>query len=264
MTAENPQAETMRPVVGEVPINLPLAEAPISDRDREDQQRDEEDQGGGSYVWKAVIGIGALAAAATAIGIRQKLVADRGDPNRTLFGDGPLSAARGGPSGDWDESRLVSRAITVNRPRQELYDFWRNFKNLQLFLENVRSVTEIDGTRSRWIIEAPAGRTVEFISRITEDQPGQLIAWTSEDGADVANSGRIEFEDAPAGRGTIVRATIAYDPPGGALGRAVATLLQREPKTQARRDLRRFKQLMETGEITTSQPRPAATAASSD
>ena len=239
---------------GEAPINQPPA--PVSHADNREPEGSEES--GGSGVWKLAVGIGTLAIAATAIAMRQKLVADRGDPNRTLFGDGPLSAARGGPSGNWDESTLVSRAITINRPRQELYDFWREFKNLQLFLENVRSVTKIDATHSRWIIEAPAGRTVEFISRITEDEPGRLIAWTSEEGAEVANSGRIKFEDAPGGRGTIVRATIAYDPPAGAVGRAVATLFQREPKMQARRDLRRFKQLMETGEITTSQPRPVA------
>ncbi|MDP9414460.1 MAG: cyclase, partial [Pseudomonadota bacterium] len=74
----------------------------------------------------------------------------------------------------------------------------------------------------------------------------------SEEGADVRNSGRIDFLDAGPGRGTMVRATISYDPPAGAIGRAVAKVLQREPNVQARRDLRRFKQLMETGEITTS------------
>ena len=248
-----------RPVAPPMPQDKPhltIREAP-----EEAPRKTKAEEDSGSRIWTAVIAVGVLAGAAAAIAIRQKLVADRGEPRRTLFGDGPISAARGGPSGDYDESTLVSRAITINRPRGELYDFWRDFQNLERFLTNVRSVTPIDDTRSRWIIEAPAGRTVEFVSRITEDDPGRLIAWTSEEGADVANSGRIEFEDAPAGRGTIVRATIAYDPPAGAIGRFVATLFQREPKLQARRDLRRFKQLMETGEITTSHPRPGASAA---
>lgn len=222
---------------------------------------DLDDGGGSSRTLIAVLGIAGFVAAGAAIAARRKLLADRGDPGRTLFGDGPLSAARGGPSGDYDESTLVSRAVMINRPRQELYDFWRDFRNLERFMENVRSVTPIDGTRSHWIIEAPAGSTVEFDSRITEDEPGRVIAWTSEEGASVANSGRIEFTDAPPGRGTIVRVTIAYDPPAGAVGRAVAKLFQREPKIQARRDLRRFKQLMETGEITTSQRRPGSTGA---
>ena len=255
MATDHVEGEAVRPRVGEAPVNLRRAEPQPGGRDVTPAGES------GSYIWKAAIGIGALAVTATAIAIRQKLVSDRGDPDRTLFGDGPLSAARGGPSGDWDESTLVARAITINRPRQELYDFWRQFRNLELFLENVRSVTPIDRLRSHWVIEAPAGRTVEFTSSITEDEPGRTIAWTSEEGADVTNSGRIEFEDAPAGRGTIVRATIAYDPPAGALGRAVATLFQREPKVQARRDLRRFKQLMETGEITTSRSHPRESAA---
>ena len=219
-----------------------------------DSEREED--GGHSRILKIVLGIAGLAAAGAAIAIRRKLVADRGDPNRTLFGDGPISAARGGPSGDYEEGTLISRAIMINRPRQELYDFWREFRNLERFMENVRSVTPIDDNRSHWIIEAPGGTTVEFDSRITEEEPARLIAWTSEEGARVPNSGRIEFEDAPPGRGTIVRVTIAYDPPAGAVGRAVATLFQREPKMQARRDLKRFKQLMETGEITTSKRRP--------
>ncbi len=217
--------------------------------------------GGKSRALKFILGIGALAAGGAAIAMSRKLSADRGDPNRTLFGDGPLAAARSGASGDYAESTLISRAVTINRSRQELYDFWRDFTNLPRFMEHVRSVTPLDGTRSRWVIEAPAGGTVEFVSAVTEDEPGRLIAWSSQEGADVRNSGRIEFIDAPPGRGTIVRATIAYDPPAGALGRAVATLFQREPKLQARSDLRRFKQLMETGEVTTSQPRPTEAAA---
>ena len=93
---------------------------------------------------------------------------------------------------------------------------------------------------------------MEWDSIITEDIPGELIAWQSAEGAGVPNSGRIEFRDSGNGRGTVVTATIAYDPPAGKLGKLFAKVFQREPKIQARRDLRRFKQLMETGEIPTS------------
>lgn len=234
-------------------LRIDKSKAPTENRPRQER----EDDSGHSRMLRVVLGIAGLAAAGAAIAVRQKLVADRGDPDRTLFGDGPIAAARSGSSGGFDEGTLISRAIMINRPRQELYDFWRDFRNLEHFMENVRSVTPVDDRRSHWIIEAPGGRTVEFASCITEDEPGRVIAWTSEEGASVTNSGRIEFEDAPPGRGSIVRATIAYDPPGGTVGRAVATLFQREPKLQARRDLRRFKQLMETGEIATSQRRPA-------
>jgi uncharacterized membrane protein len=184
--------------------------------------------------------------------------------SQTTHGDAPLSAAKKpdvaaafpleADSGD----ELVSRTVTINRPRQELYAFWRDFRNLPLFMENIRSVTVIDEGRSHWVVRAPADRVVEWDAIITEDEPGSLIAWTSTDDASVRNAGRIEFRDSTNGRGTQVRATITYDPPAGGFGKVVAKLFQREPKVQARQDLRRFKQLMETGEVATAQPPAAA------
>lgn len=146
---------------------------------------------------------------------------------------------------------LLAEAVTINRPPQELYDFWRDPANLVQVMDNILSIEPIDRARSRWTVRAPAGREVSWESVITKDVPGAEITWQSAEGAYVANSGRIEFRDAGA-RGTVVRATIAYDPPGGKVGQLIAKLFQREPRIQARRDLRRFKQLMETGEITTS------------
>jgi len=152
------------------------------------------------------------------------------------------------PQGD----TLVGKTVTINRPRAELYAFWRDFTNLPRFMENVVSVVRVAEGRTHWTVKAPAGKTVEWISVITEDRPDEAIAWASEEGADAPNSGRIDFRDAPGGRGTWITATILYDPPGGLIGRAIAKMFQREPAIQARRDLRRFKQLMETGEIATS------------
>lgn len=146
--------------------------------------------------------------------------------------------------------QVVGRAVTINRPRAELYAFWRDFARLPDFMDNVERIDVLDRNRSHWVVKAPGGRTVEWDARITEERDGELIAWASEDGADVPNAGRIEFRDAGA-RGTVVTATIAYDPPAGAVGKLVAKIFQREPAIQARRDLRRFKQLMETGEIAT-------------
>jgi uncharacterized membrane protein len=160
----------------------------------------------------------------------------------------------------YETDELVGRTVTINRPRHELYAFWRDFGNLPRILENIESVTELDERRSHWVVRAPAGTTVEWDSVIVEDIPDELISWESDAGADVANSGRIDFRDAPGGRGTLVSATIAYDPPAGAVGKLVAKLFQREPKIQARRDLRRFKQFMETGEIATSRMNAAASA----
>jgi uncharacterized membrane protein len=183
---------------------------------------------------------------------------------RHSLGDAPPATARdpnpaaAGLGSDADQDSLVERTITVNRPRHELYAFWREFRNLPLFMENIESVTEIDRTRSHWRVKAPADSRVEWDSILIEDVPGELIEWRSAEGASVDHSGRIEFRDSSNGRGTLVRATIAYDPPGGAIGKALAKVFQREPNVQARQDLRRFKQLMETGEIPTSAPPYAA------
>ena len=146
---------------------------------------------------------------------------------------------------------LSGKTVTINRPRQHLYDYWRDFTKLPAFMDNVVAIDCLDAQRSRWTVRAPGGGTVEWTSFITEDVPGRTIAWTSEEGADVPNSGRVDFSDAPGGRGSWVTATILYDPPVGVIGKVIAKMFQREPAIQARRDLRRFKQLMETGEIAT-------------
>jgi len=150
------------------------------------------------------------------------------------------------------EDGLVGRTVTINRPRGELYTFWRDLTNLRHVLDNVVRIDRLDDRRSHWVVKAPAGKTVEWDAVITEERDGELIAWESAEGADVPNSGRIAFRDAQGGRGTIVTATIVYDPPAGTVGRLIAKMFQREPAIQARRDLRRFKQLMETGEIATA------------
>ena len=160
--------------------------------------------------------------------------------------------------GRWREGIFAGRTITVNRPREEVYARWRDFAIFPNFMENVRSVTPLDQTRSRWVVEGPAGSTVEFETKIVEDRPNELIAWESDENAQVRNSGRVSFRDAPGGRGTEIEAVIAYDPSGGAVGRVAAKLFQRGPGVQTRRELRRFKQLMETGEIATAASRPAA------
>jgi uncharacterized membrane protein len=185
--------------------------------------------------------------------------------SHTAHGDAPLStakdpepAAAGLPIDPDDAGELVGRTVTINQPRQQLYEFWRDFRNLPLFMDNIESVQILDTLRSHWKVKAPAGTTVEWISRIVEDVPGRVIAWRSEEKASVPNSGRIEFKDTSNGRGTQVTVTIVYDPPAGTLGKVIAKLFQREPNIQARRDLRRFKQLVETGEIPTSQPQAAA------
>jgi uncharacterized membrane protein len=145
---------------------------------------------------------------------------------------------------------LVGRTVTINRRIGELFAYFRDFANLATFMENVERIDVLDDRRSHWVVKAPGGKTVEWTSVVTEEAPNSFIAWASEEGADVPNSGRVDFRDA-GDRGTVVSATILYDPPAGTIGKLVAKIFQREPAIQARRDLRRFKQLMETGEIAT-------------
>lgn len=150
------------------------------------------------------------------------------------------------------------RAAMINRPRQELYAYWRDFRNLPTVMENVKAVDVLSDTRSQWTIDGPAGADIDLVSEITDDTPGERIAWSSSEGSDVDHEGWIEFKDNAFGRGTEVRIFISYDPPAGALGKVVAKVLQREPRVQARRELRRFKQLMEAGEVSTSKAPDAA------
>lgn len=153
---------------------------------------------------------------------------------------------------DPDESEVIGRSVTIARPRSEIYAFWRDFSNLARVMENIESIETIDERRSRWTVKAPAGESVSWEAVVTEDEPDRLLAWRSVEDAEISHQGRVELVDAAPGRGTIVRATIAYDPPGGAIGKWIAKLLQREPAEQTRRDLRRLKQFLETGEVTSS------------
>lgn len=163
--------------------------------------------------------------------------------------DAPGFTARRG-FGSYD---VVGRTVTIRRPRSELFAFWRDFANLARFMENLESVRSTgDNGRSVWTIKAPAGQSVEVETEIVREEPGELIAWRSVEGSDIDTEGRVRFEDAPGERGTRVSLIIAYDPPAGELGRAVAKLFLREPQVQARHDLKRFKMLMEAGEIATS------------
>lgn len=159
--------------------------------------------------------------------------------------------------GDSEELERFSRAVTINRDSAELYRFWRDFSNLPEIMDNIVSVTVIDDETSDWVAKGPGGSEVKWRARVTEDIDGAFIAWKSDEDADVFNEGRITFSPAQGNRGAIVTVLMAYDPPAGFLGRITAKVLQREPEVQLRRDLRRFKQLMETGEIATNVRNPA-------
>jgi uncharacterized membrane protein len=143
----------------------------------------------------------------------------------------------------------VSKTITVNRTPEEVYGFWRDLQNLPQFMEHLESVQVLSDRRSRWKAKAPAGRSVEWEAEIIEDRPNELISWRVAEDADVTHSGTVRFTGAPGGRGTEIHVAFSYAPPGGALGSLVAKLFGQEPGQQVDSDLRRLKQVLETGEV---------------
>lgn len=154
----------------------------------------------------------------------------------------------------------VERSVTIEAPRSELYAFWRRFENLPRFMEHLVSVSVDANGRSHWVAKAPAGHTAEWDAVLVNDVPDSIIAWKTVGHPDVANAGAVNFSDAPGGRGTIVKVALDYEPPGGKVGVLIARLFGENPDRQVREDLRKFKQLMETGEITTSARRKADSA----
>jgi uncharacterized membrane protein len=151
----------------------------------------------------------------------------------------------------------AERTVTIRKPAAELYAYWHDFANLPTFMKHVQSVTVLDLRRSHWVAKAPMGQSIEWDADIIDDRPNELIAWASLEGADVDNSGFVRFKPAPGDRGTEVKVVIEYNPPGGVLGSALAKLFGDEPEQQIGDELNRFKQLMEAGEIATTEGQPA-------
>ncbi len=151
----------------------------------------------------------------------------------------------------------VEKSLTILKPPEELYSFWRDFENLPRFMRHLRQVQRIDDQRSRWTTNAPLGMTVSWEAEITHETPNQFLAWRSLPGSQIENVGSISFTPAPAGRGTEVRVSLRYSPPAGRVGHIFATVFGRDAEQQVLEDLRRFKQLMECGEIPTTLGQPS-------
>ncbi len=206
--------------------------------------------------WGTLIGGGAL----VLMGLRQGSL--RGALT-ALAGGGLIYRGMTAQTGIQDtlgmnQSIKVEKTVTIlNKSPEELYRFWRNFENLPHFMKHLKHVSVINDTRSHWISSAPMGGSVEWDAEIIKDEPNRLIAWASVEGADIDNSGFVRFQPAPQGRGTEVKVVIEYNPPGGAVGDAIAKLFGEEPKQQIGDELRRFKMLMEAGEIATVEGQPS-------
>jgi len=199
----------------------------------------------------ATLGLGALVGLAA-----YALMSPSSSPQAKRHSDMPRlpddAPGRTAKQADFGNFKVTGRAVTIDRPRHEIYAFWRDFRNLAQFMENIEDASEIEPGISQWKIRAPLGMTMTVKSRIVNDREGEQIAWRSTPDSQIETEGKVTFRDAPAGRGTIVEAHVAYKPPMGVLGQAVGKLFSAEPSVQSRRDLKRLKMLMETGEIATS------------
>ena len=168
-----------------------------------------------------------------------------------------LSSATVPPNGRARGFRVEHR-VSINRSQEELYNFWRNFENLPKIMGHVESVTVLGESRSRWVVKGPAGKKVHWDAVIIQDKENESIGWRTLQGAEVDHAGIVRFEPSHSGSGgTLVSVKIDYYPPAGILGAWAAKLFGQSPEGQVEQDLKSFKQLMETGGVTATQPTKA-------
>lgn len=159
--------------------------------------------------------------------------------------------------GEIADAVCMAQSIAINRSPAECYRFWRDFENLPRFMRHLESVRVTNLNQSHWVVHGPAGAKLEWDAEITEEVPDERIAWRSKPGADVDSEGSVRFEKGPRGRGTAVRVALAYRPPAGKRGAMVAKVFGQAPEQQIREELRRFKQIMEAGEVATTEGQPS-------
>jgi uncharacterized membrane protein len=187
--------------------------------------------------WMTMAAGGALALGAALL---YREFAGRGDTRQRLSGSRGIH---------------VDEAVTVNKPIAEVYRFWRNFENLPKFMHHLESVAVREAGVTHWVAKGPAGMHVAWDARIINEIDDRVIAWQSLEGSTIATAGSVNFDE--TAHGTRVRVHFQYSPPAGKLGAAVAYIFGEEPRLQVRDDLRRFKQLIETGEIPTTEGQPS-------
>ena len=153
----------------------------------------------------------------------------------------------------------VEKSVTINKPIDQVYSFWRNLENLPRFMNHLESVKVVDEKRSHWKAKGPGSESVEWDATIVEEEANRKIAWKSSEDSSVPNSGQVLFREGPAGRGTEVKVLLAYDPPAGVFGALYAKFFGEEPGMQVEDDLRRAKQLLEAQEIPTTEGQPRGT-----
>lgn len=173
----------------------------------------------------------------------------RSKAGTALAAAGSLIALGGARMQSHPQQYSAEASFAINCTPDTAYRFWHDYENLPRFMRHIESVKVLDGERSEWVATGPMESKIRWTARTTEDRENERIAWESLPGGDLPNNGSVEFRPGVAGRGTIVRIKMEYRPAAGALGRAVATVVGRNPQFAAREALRRFKSLIETGEV---------------
>jgi uncharacterized membrane protein len=174
-------------------------------------------------------------------------------PAYQALGVNTSSGARENTAVPYELGIRVDRAITINRPASELYQFWRQFENLPRFMKHVHAVRQLEGNRSHWVARAPLYRKVEWDAEVINEEENRLIGWRSLPGSQVDSAGSVHFIQLPGDLGTEVRVSMQYNPPLGTVGKWLARIAGEDPVHTVLEDLHRFKQLMETGEIATTE-----------
>lgn len=150
----------------------------------------------------------------------------------------------------------VETAVTIYRPLSEVYEYWRQLENLPHFMRHLVEVRQTSAYQSHWVARSPLGGVLEWDAEIVEERQNERLVWKSLPGSDIQNGGFVDFTSAPLGMGTEVRVRLQYQAPAGKLGDLVARLMGESPSRTVREDLRRVKQLLETGEISTTAGQP--------
>lgn len=207
--------------------------------------------------WMPLLAGSALAASGLAFGISRRSLFSTAVGGSLAAGGGLLiyrGATNGGSAGEHDAS--ITRSVTISRPPEEVYRYWKQLENLPRFMKHLKNVRRIDDRRSHWTASAPFGRNVEWDAELLEDVENRRLTWRSLPGSDVDHRGSVEFKNAPGNRGTEVHVRLDYHRPGGRAGDLLSMMFFKHPEQQIREDLRRFKALVETGELPTTEGQP--------
>lgn len=165
-----------------------------------------------------------------------------------------LKAASAGPIADLIGSEITAgSSVTIMRPAEELYAFWKDAESVSQWMGHIDRATRLDEAHVHWVRPHPGSGTLEWTTEVTQDIANHAIAWRTASASDSDHevSGRVEFKEVAAGRGTLVTLTLRYKLRGGLLHSGAASIIGQDPAQEIRENLRRFKMLMEAGEVAT-------------